>query len=309
MNSRIRSQLGVGIFLLAVFGFGLISLWAPGLLIENVPALQAASNDGQSSTTAVRTLITTADVIVGSLLTIFLGWVYLRQNRILDSQSKILKAAHQPLLQVASEPKPVDEIPNSDDLPDDMRTSGEWVEIGLRNTGNDVATNLQLQCLVVIEGEYEVEFPLENNDLISTIGSPQTGAGASSIRPDGDEHTFFASTKIVERRTDLSIVERIRAFLNSKGIIKWGGHESQTPLGNLLQDLTNDDRIDQVAFGLAVTYQSAIDLPANKHSEQLYLEPAKRLDDSVSLTEASLVAAWNQGDRYWIERLRRQLDK
>ncbi|MFC6954902.1 hypothetical protein [Halorubellus litoreus] len=309
MNTRTSNRLTVAVVLLAVFSVGFLSLFYPQILLDNVPALQDANQDTASSTPSASTVITAADVIVGSLLTLFLGWVYLRQNRILDSQSDILKAAHRPLVQATSEPEPVDEHPLNDEFPNDTPPGGEWIELTLTNTGNDVATNLQLECFLVVEGEYDGTFLRSGNDLLSTSGSPQTSAGTSSIRPDGEEHTFFASTKVIERPPDLDCLERVQAVLDSKGLGEWDGHKSPTPLGNLLQDLTKDSGVDQVAFGFVVTYQTALSSSTNSDRETLYLQPAKRLNAEDPLSKPSLIAAWEQGDQYWIERIRDQLDE
>lgn len=304
----------VGLLFLFTIGTAAITLMTPDILIGQFPAVQAVENTGESSTSAVETLLITVDILIGSVLTIFLGWIYLRQNSILTSQSSILKAAHRPLIQVASEPEPIKHHPLKEQLPETVPTDGEWVKVGLKNVGNDVATDLQLQCLVAVDGQHTTEYLRADNQLRSVEGSPQTSAGASSIPADGSDHYFFADTEVIERYPPTGAYQRLKYALNSRLGRKSHLSDMQTPLGSLLYDLLDDndngdeanhDEVSSVAFGFVVTYETTIKSSSDKEREELYIEPGKRLDGDNALSGPSLKEAWAEGELHWIERLRK----
>lgn len=238
-----------------------------------------------------------ASIWTSVVLTLFLAYIYSRQNKILELQSRIMGGSHTPILSV-SDLSFTDKEPNSGNA---IRISngGEFLSFSVVNEGNDIAAGLSIV--------YIPTFVLKNESTGSSEVDVPKDVEVDQIPPSDDmylpvDHSVpphFArefpvySTKVTTEASDVPGAtvptkgETNEMYAQAGFYVSEDGQRKPIGFARGIQQLLKDDSIEAVIIGRILTYQnpfektSYIVLPALRFDQEVLNSGGDRPFDAV----------------------------
>lgn len=261
-----------------------------------------------------------ASIWTSAVLTLFLAFIYSRQNEILELQSRIMGGSHTPILSV-SDLSFTNEEPNAGNA---IRISsgGEFLSFSVVNEGNDIAAGLSIVYIptFVLKDESDNrEEDLERVNIPEDVTVDQIPP-SDDIHPRVDHSVppHFArefpvySTKITTEASDVSGATvpteggANEMYAQAGFYISEDGRRKPIGFGRGIQLLLSDDSIEAVIVGRVLTYQN----PFEKSS--FIVLPALRFDRDTldsGVTEPFEAILENHGNHYTSTDYREQIEQ
>lgn len=246
-----------------------------------------------------------ASIWTSVVLTLFLAYIYSRQNDILELQSQIMGGSHTPILSIS-------ELSFTSEMPDtgnalQISESGEFLSFSVVNEGNDIATGLSII--------YFPTFTLDDESVVSDDIIVPKDVTVDQIHSSDEECIFvdnivpphFArqfpvySTKVTTEASDVKGAT-VPTGRNPNEMYAQAGFyvledNQRKPIGFArgIQQLLRDDSIESVIVGRVLTYQ-------NPFEEFSYIVlPSLRFDGRVfdSTTEQPFDAVREDPSNYY----------
>jgi hypothetical protein len=257
-----------------------------------------------------------ASIWTSVVLTLFLAYIYSRQNEILELQSRIMGGSHTPILSVSNLTF-TDEEPNSGNA---IRISndGEFLSFSVVNEGNDIAVGLSIVYIPtfvlgndltdsnevnVLEDVVVNQIPPSNyeNRLIDSSVPPHFARGfpVYSTKTTTEASDVLGATVPTEGGTQ-------KMYAQAGFYVSEDGQRKPIGFARGIQQLLKDDFIEAVIVGRVLTYQnpfeksSYIVLPALRFDQEGLDPGADRPFDAVLR---------NQGNQYTSSDYREQIEQ
>lgn len=256
-----------------------------------------------------------ASIWTSVVLTLFLAYIYSRQNEILKLQSQIMGGSHTPILSV-SDLTFTGKEPNSGNA---VRISngGEFLSFSIVNEGNDIATGLSIV--------YVPTFVLNGSSSDSTAVDVPKDVTVDQIPPHDRNRSFidcsvpphFArefpvhSTKTTTEASDIPGATvpiqggENEMYAQAGFYVSEDGQRKPIGFARGIRQLLKDDSIEAVIVGRILTYQN----PFEKSS--YIILPALRFDqEGMDFSNNPFEAVLkNQENRYTSSDYREQIEQ
>lgn len=239
-----------------------------------------------------------ASIWTSVVLTLFLAYIYSRQNDILELQSQIMGGSHTPILSV-SDLAFTSEVPDTGNALQ-ISSGGEFLSFSVVNEGNDIATGLSII--------YFPTFTLDDESVANDYTEIPEDITVDQIPPSNDEYPFvddiipphFArqfpvySTKVTTEASDITGATVPTGGETSEMYAQAGFYvledDQRKPMGFArgINQLLKDKSIESVIVGRVLTYQnpfeefSYIVLPALRFDEEVFDSTTEQPFDAVS---------------------------
>lgn len=249
-----------------------------------------------------------ASIWTSVVLTLFLAYIYLRQNEILELQSQIMGGSHTPILSV-SDLELTNKVPASGNAIQ-ISDGGEFLSFRVANEGNDIAAGLSML--------YIPTFTLTNQpNSYDDIAVPE-GVVVDKVPPDESKNTFVDdslpphyarefpvhSTKIATEASDVQgatvpTQDGTTEMYAQAGfyVVEQGRRK---PIGFVrgIQQLLNDDAIQSVVVGRVLMYQNPFEEPS------YIVLPSLRFDEGSldPTSDSPLSVSIDTGENYYTKR-------
>lgn len=218
---------------------------------------------------------------ISGSLSLLLVLIYYRQNKILQSQSDVLRAEHQPVVSIMDR-----EVGVMSPSELDTRQSEDHVILSLKNSGNEVAMDIRLRA----ELHYETVGDEPFGTFISGLDEPDypdrsTKSSGGNLPADNETEQFFTLVEFEITDSDAVDLSEDRTV-----------HE--LPFTIAMNNLVESDDVETIFVGFFVQYRNTLG------DEFLVgMNPAYKFDSTAISKPFTLSRLREEAEKEYIEKL------
>ncbi|WP_380675568.1 hypothetical protein [Salinigranum sp. GCM10025319] len=249
-----------------------------------------------------------ASIWTSVVLTLFLAYIYSRQNEILELQSQIMGGSHTPILSVSNLAFTNEEPESGNAL--QISDGGEFFSFSVVNEGNDIAVGLSILYIptfvLTSQSTTQEDIAVPEDVVVDEI-PPNEDAypfADDSIPPHLAREFPVHSTKIATEASDIKGATvpteegPSEMYAQAGFYVLEQGQRKPIGFARGIQQLLNDDSIQAVIVGRVLMYQNPFEEPSH------IVLPALRFDEGTldTTSDSPLDATVERRESYYTNR-------